>query len=441
MSDESTLVKELVYDILEYAKELGIHPSEISQAKFLKKYVKYSSYDFKKIGGFRSLINSHFPMQDKDLKTTYENKKEVAYINKLEKRVGELESYYDTFEKKISEKLSDIKIEQKVLDKKTTQDYFKKLHPSDSSDKRSIVTLWTDQHFGASVNKKELAGKNEFNWTIGSRRLAMLCEQVATYKIEKRKSHEELVILLLGDNISGIIHDQEGPDLDMISHQVFGATEYYAQALEYLKQFFLKIRVVCQAGNHGRMMHKSSKDRALHYKMDSYEHMVFNALAHRFIRDTQITLEVSEAPQSATTIQGHRVFGTHGDTVLTVGNVGSTINLRSIEQQILRINEEERKQNREPFKLFCTGHVHHPLITQVGSGAIVTVNGCLIGTDAYAHGVGIHSSRPVQLIWETTKKFVQGDVRHIYVDAADSEEKYSQIITPYDYSLIPQKKV
>jgi hypothetical protein len=85
--------------------------------------------------------------------------------------------------------------------------------------------------------------------------------------------------------------------------------------------------------------------------------------------------------------------------------------------------------------MFCTGHVHHPLFTHVGSGVKIVINGCLIGTDPYALSVGIQSSQPVQVLWETTRQYVQGDVRSIYVSDADDKAKYDKIIKPYRYEL------
>jgi len=65
----------------------------------------------------------------------------------------------------------------------------------------------------------------------------------------------------------------------------------------------------------------------------------------------------------------------------------------------------------------------------------IVINGCLIGTDPYALSVGIQSSQAVQVLWETTRQYVQGDVRSIYVSDADDKAKYDKIIKPYKYSL------
>ena len=83
--------------------------------------------------------------------------------------------------------------------------------------------------------------------------------------------------------------------------------------------------------------------------------------------------------------------------------------------------------------------MHHPVYTHVGKGVKVIINGCLIGTDPYALSVGIANSQPAQALWEATKKYVQGDIRSIYVNDADEDSKYEGIIKPYDYSIILKK--
>src|SRR5271157_3209879 len=153
------------------------------------------------------------------------------------------------------------------------------------------------------------------------------------------------------------------------------------------------------------MMHKQSKDRALSQKYDSFENIIFYALSQYFKNDPKVEIIVPKSPYAEVTVQGHRIYMTHGDGVFTTGNPGKSINTERIEQQVHRINEEERKQNRKPFELFVFGHVHQAAHFQTNSGIQILINGSMIGTDSYAQGVGIMSNNPVQVMWETNSKF------------------------------------
>lgn len=447
MALESDLVRDLVCEIAAVAAKLSIEPRDVSKSQFLKNADKrFSEWHLRKVGGLNSLKKAYYPQQEKDLKMIELNKQREAEIRKLEKRVGKSEVLEAQLVETIGKEIAELSITTAPLDKKETKKFFDKIASKatkyDDSSKRSIVAIWSDQHFGTFVDKEEVSGLNGYDWTIGARRLGMLCEQIATYKIEKRHLHEELVILLLGDNIAGVIHDQEGYGHELIMSQCAGAAYYYMQAILYLKDFFPKIRVICQPGNHGRMMHKGSKDRAIQNKWDSYENMVCFGLSMKFANDPNVIFEVTRSPVSDVEIQGHRIYATHGDTVFETGNVGKSINIAKIESQIARVNMEAAHQGEKQFEMFCTGHVHHPLLTHVGPGVQVVINGCLVGTDNFAHaGAGIHSNTPAQVLWECTQGFVQGDVRTIYVKYADSKPEFDKIIVPYQHELAVPKLI
>lgn len=439
MAKNVDVVRDLVFEIQRITKKLDIKPQELKKSQFLKETKEFKEWDLRKVGGLGALVKTYFHQTDKDLQAIQSNKRHIGYVNKLERIVGDRDAYHDKLIASVGKELKKTRIEAHPLDAKTTKEYLKSLKLSaktpHDSERRSLCAIWSDQHFGTNVDSAEMGGLNEYNWKIGARRLGLLCEQIATYKIEKRHLHDELVIYLIGDNIAGVIHDQEGPGNDLMAYQLNGTFSYYVQALNYLKAFFPKIRVECQPGNHGRFMHKKSKDRAMQNKFDSFENSYFYGLSMVFANDPKVNVHVPKSPFLDVTVQGHRTFATHGDTVFETGNVGKSINIAKLEQQVNSVNAEERSKGKPEYELFCTGHVHHPLFTHVSSGIKVIVNGCLIGTDSYAKSIGIHASLPVQVLWETTKTYVQGDSRNIYVNSADASKKYEKIIQPYNYEL------
>lgn len=439
---ESELIRNIVFEINRISMALKRHPLALEKTEFLDAAAgKLTEWDLRKLGGFQAILNTYFKYDDKDITQIQEHKNHLAYVRKLEKIVGNMESFKNRLVKELSDVVASGKFEVQELSEDATRKFLKELtKDKPDGEVRSVVTLWSDQHYGTNVHLEDLGGKNSFGWKQGARRLAKLVEQVATYKVEKRAHHEELVILLDGDNIGGILHNQEGPDFDLMVFQINGTTAYYKQAISFLSKLFPKVRVVCQPGNHSRVGHKSSNDRAFQQKYDSFENVIFYALSACFAGNPKVSFEVSRAPFSDVKIQGHRVYVTHGDTVFNLGNVSNNIRVATIEQQVNRINAEELRLGKPAYELFCMGHVHHPLVTELPSGARIAVNGCLIGTDSYALGIGIHSSNPTQLIWESTRKYVQGDVRIVNVADADNLSRYDSIIQPYKYELSAAKE-
>lgn len=430
------LVETIVAEVKRISAKLKVHPSLLSKAEFMANAKDIKEWDLRKVGGLAGIIKTHFPQIDKDLVAIEYSKQRASYVAQLERQVGRMDLFHEKMVASMAEAMAKAKIEVRNLDSQTTKKYLESIRTKDSKDEhRSVCTVWSDQHFGTNVKGDEMNGINEYNWTVAARRLGMLCEQIATFKQEKRHLHDELVIFLLGDNIAGVIHNQEGPHNDLSIFQIAGTLSYYIQALNYLKQFYPKIRVYCQPGNHGRVMHKDSKDRAMQQKFDSLENYIFVGLSAVFQKDSKVFIEASKAPYIDTEVQGHRVFATHGDTVFDVGNPGQTINLAKISKQVSDRNSEV-DAGQKKYEMFITGHVHHPVYTHVGKGIKVIVNGCLIGTDPYALSVGITNSQPAQVLFEATKRYVQGDIRSIYANDADSETKYEKIIKPYNYEIV-----
>lgn len=439
---DTQLIKHIVAEIRRISQTLDLpHPSFLSKAQFLENSPQITEWHLRKLGGLGKLLNEYFPFTEKDLKFISLNRQRASYIKRLEKKYGDFEALKDQLNESLLESLKSLKVQPIVMNEKATKEYLARIARPSLHDKspRSVVTVWSDQHYGTTVDSDELAGKNEFNWVVGARRLGMLVEQLETYKIELRNLHEELVILLLGDNIGGIIHNQEGPDYDLITYQINGTLSYYVQALNHLKAFYPKIRVYCQPGNHGRVQHKSSKDRATSQKYDSFENVIFYALSEKFVNDPKVEIYVPKAPYVDVMIQGHRIFGTHGDTLFETGNPGKAILTAKIENQINRINAVERDNDRKPFEVFAFGHVHQPAHFLAGS-AHVAINGSLIGTDAYAMGgAGIMNNSPIQIVWECNKKYAYGDDRWVYVAEADKDARYEKIIKPYSHQLVAKK--
>jgi hypothetical protein len=433
---DSKLVKDIVKHIESIAERLQLEPYQLGKAQF-KEFSKISEWDLRKVGGYATLIQTYFPVPDKALKDIELNKQRKSYLNKLEKQYGSWEMFSENLTNSLVKNLEKLKVEPKILNEKATKEYIKSVAKTELHDSspHSICVALTDLHFGTNVDARELGGKNEFNWIIAARRFGFIIEQLETYKMESRQRHEEVVFLLGGDLIGGIIHNQEGPDYDLITFQVNGALSYFIQAFEHIKAFYPKIRVVCQPGNHGRMMHKQSKDRALSQKYDSFENIIFYALSRYFHTDPKVEIIVPKTPYAEVTVQGHRIFMTHGDGVFVTGNPGKSINTDNIDKQVQRVNAEERNKNRKPFELFVFGHVHQPAHFQVSSGAHIIINGSMIGTDSFAQGVGIMSSNPVQVVWEMNSKFAVGDSRWLFVSDADKEKRLESIIAPYNYEL------
>lgn len=413
-----TLIKEFRQDMARISKVFGIHASEIGRDQFLKE----SGWDrsvLDEIGQFSSLKKMYFPKVDVE-QVKHGSQLMQSYRNKVDKQVGMTQFVADEMCKVFLDYLNKnpLKFHKPVkLSKKSKKKFA-----------RSLVANWSDSHLGANIKKSEVQ-INEYNWTIAARRMALFVEQLCHYKEHYRKD-TELVFCLNGDILAGVIHDQEW-FVDLLTHQKIGALSMFIQAITFLAQHFPKVRVMCSPGNHGRAMHKKGKDRATTHKFDSYETEIYAMLKMALADYSNIEVKVPKTPFTIFQVQGHNVFMTHGDTVINVGNPGSTLNMKEINNQINKLNASELG-GAEKFQVMMVGHVHTATVQLTESGCMLLINGCSSGVDPFAQAIGIFSSNPTQQVFEVTSEHAVGDMRFIQLKPADQRTELDKIIKPYD---------
>ena len=122
-----------------------------------------------------------------------------------------------------------------------------------------VVAPLTDTHIGEDVDYQQMAGLNSYSFDIFNKRLFGWATTVLNLVQLRRASVpiNELVIPMLGDMISGDIHDELiKTNQDNVMGQMIRGANLIAQALMYLAPHFKTITVPCVVGNHGRMTRK-----------------------------------------------------------------------------------------------------------------------------------------------------------------------------------------
>jgi hypothetical protein len=304
-----------------------------------------------------------------------------------------------------------------------------KTKKSKKKTKRTIVAHVSDTHIGCCIRKEEMDNVNEFNPTVAARRFAYYFKQVAEYKPEHR-DETDLVMVLNGDLVAGIIHDQEWGVLPMTT-QFSLALSIFTQGISYLAQQFNNVRVICTTGNHGRYMHKSNKGRVSNAKWDGFDVNIYIALEYALKSHKNVSFQIPETPYAKFEIQGHKFFATHGDTVVSVGNVSKTINIHRIKDQLNDISSALG----EKVDVALIGHIHKATWQTLDNGTELLINGTLSGTDGFAQSIGILHNNPSQQIIEVTEKYSAGDVRFVRVKDADNMKELDKIIEPMTSSF------
>jgi len=417
-----------VKELTRVADALDKEPDEVTRSEFLK-HGALLDEDLRRCGGFLALKKLHVAQESRNLEIKYGSRLVRSHANKLDKNYGQALFYEQALLNAVKEAL----IEQPLVIHPPLKPRNKK-----SKFKRTIIAALSDTHYGTNISKEEMHGLNEFNWTIAARRTAFFMDQIVQYK-EQHREDTSLVLQINGDILGGLIHNTEW-FVDLLTIQFTGALNILTQAVSYVAQAFSEVKVVCTVGNHGRNTSKHEKGRATTNKWDSFESMLYVALREVITqKHANVSFVIPESPFAIYQVLGHNVFQTHGDTVVSVGNPGKSVNTASLNNQINIVNCSELTDKK--ISLLSVGHVHVATAQTLMNGCSIVVNGCLSGTDPFAQSIGIFANNPVQMLIECTERYPLGDIRMIFVREADQDKKLESIIKPFKAPFTPTAKM
>lgn len=288
---------------------------------------------------------------------------------------------------------------------------------------RTVFAHFSDNHIHAMIDEEEMGGLNKYGATEEARRLAYFVREISNYKLHHREE-TDLVIAVNGDTLQGIIHNQESTP--MMTTQFSAGLSLFSQAISYLAGHFRKVRVICTTGNHARFLHKGNKGRQTDSKWDGFHTCLHVALKYALKDHKNVSFEIPVTPYALIEIQGHKYFITHGDTVISPGNVGKSISTEGIKN---KLNDLITGLGHIDVAVF--GHVHVPCYTTLNNGIELVVNGTMSGIDPFAQSIGIVKNNPCQQLFEITPEQPVGDMRFVRLGEADKEKELERIIEPF----------
>lgn len=406
------LVREVLKAIKSAAKTIGREPHEVTKTDVLAEGI--TDWNLRQVGGLGSVLKKYYPVEGKALDIIADNKAAGTYISKLEKQLGDKQSFQQSVLDLLSQKLKPLPVLKKQPAKKNTQI------------SRAVNLIYSDLHFGSDIKASETGGLN-YGKTEESRRLARVTKEAMDYKPQYR-SHTELNILLLGDIIQNQLHDQR--DGAPLAEQLCRSIHLLGQSIAHLVSVYPKVTVYCTTGNHGRSVIRHSQ-RAVDQKWDSHETVLYFALKNMFINNKNITFVIPKTPFITYDVFGSKVFATHGDSVLNAGFPSKSVNNAKLEQQINKINAG--LDNTEEYSVFICGHVHCGSVTHMANNAVMITNPALVPSDQYAVSIGLLENSCGQYLFESTKGFPVGDMRFLKVSEKDDKDSsLDNIIKPFE---------
>jgi len=307
---------------------------------------------------------------------------------RLKEKLQEIGSKYEVLikEKSLEERLvSVIKEEVKAL-----PEVKRVWRPSvEKVSQETAILLLGDTHIGEVVSREEVCGFGEYDFDIFVKRLKFLADSIKSITVTKLKGYriDKLVIYVLGDMISGRVHEELREKGEEIIFQVLQGSFVTAQFILELSQLFSDIEIVGVVGNHGRLTQKPTFKR----KYVCWDYIFYQFLSMFLVGNSRIKCNF---PKSFFTL--HKIYDwtfllLHGD------NIRSWLGISwyGVDRAVYRLGDLlQGKGERVDYRIL--GHFHNSGALDKGRGEII-INGSVIGGTEYSLGRLFLFDRPTQL--------------------------------------------
>lgn len=260
--------------------------------------------------------------------------------------------------------------------------------------KATAFLVLSDLHLGEVVDLAEMMGMNKYDTAIAEARVARVFNRTAEF-IDNYISGvdiERIVVGLLGDIISGIIHEELERTNEMtVQETIVHWVPILAAGVTMLADHFGKVHVPCVEGNHDRSYKRIPyKQRA----RTSHGWLIYHWLADSLRHDKRVTFSISESPEQLMDVYSTRFLLAHGDAFRYDGGVGGIA--VPMNKWLLRSHKLYSMMGKD-FNYAVIGHWH-----SYTAGNDYVINGSLKGYDEYASGHKFAFEEPKQALIITT---------------------------------------
>ena len=297
-----------------------------------------------------------------------------------------------------------------------------------------MIAPLTDTHVGDNVKKEQNLNLNEYDIDLFSKRMWGWANQVLNLAEYRRNScHvDELVIPMLGDMISGDIHEELArTNIDNCMMQMIIGAYVISQSIAFLSPHFDNIKIKAVVGNHGRMTRKiPSKDRYM-----DWDYMLYQWVGVFLRNHKNIDIAIPKSFSHVFEVAGRRILIMHGDSIAGGGAQTSikraVANLREVMQYNNIAVTDNSFESYDSFDDVLIGHFHRVDEMDIGTGSL-HICGTPKGGDEYVISRLHLISRPKQIVLYYHPEYGQVGKEVIYLD------RYDSTVSGFDTELPPE---
>lgn len=256
-------------------------------------------------------------------------------------------------------------------------------HSGMDSESTAIVLL-SDWHYEEVVKASSTNNLNKYDTRIGDERLDYLFQRIGKFvKLHQNETEiKTLVLALLGDFISGTIHDDlmESNSLSPIE-ALWKVQNIIASGIKHLlDNTDVNLVIPCCVGNHGRI---TEKQRVSTETGNSLEWLMYFELESYFSGNSRVSFIINDGYINYVNVYNYNLRFHHGHSIKYGGGIGG------IFIPVYKAISQWNKGIRADYDFF--GHFH-----QMKNGGNFISNGSVIGYNAYAVKIKADYEKPQQ---------------------------------------------
>lgn len=227
-----------------------------------------------------------------------------------------------------------------------------------NSDTTEMIVPISDLHFGVNINNMY----NTYNKDIASDRLSRYLGKVL--EIARRHNTENVSVVLLGDQISGLIHTSlRLENNENVIKQTMDAAELISNYIYTMSPHFKRVAVYSVSGNHSRLQ----PEKALNQKGEDLDKFIPFYVKAKLQNCDNVTVYDNTIDESIASFvcKNMLVYAVHGDRD-SIGNVVQKLTMMT---------------GSKPDIVYM-GHLHTNQYMTVYDTKVIQ-SGCISGSDSY----------------------------------------------------------
>ena len=275
----------------------------------------------------------------------------------------------------------------------------------------TVVVLASDWHVEERVGA-EVGGLNVYDLDIATSRATQFWQGVLrlTRLLQQDIRIDEILVGLLGDFITGQIHEAENAETNQLTPNlaIVFAQDLIVSGIEFLLNHTqCRLTFVCHSGNHART---TKRTRFGAENGHSLEFLMYRHLATHFRSEKRVRFQIPDGLMSYVDVYGQTIRFQHGHAIKYGGGVGGIF---------IPANKAVAQWDRaKRADLTCFGHFHQ----QVDGGSFLC-NGSLIGYNAFALSIKASFEPPRQTLFLMDKRRGRTCTWPVLVDASNGTVK------------------